>query len=751
MKNLTRKNFLTKLNSCFENRHYLLAILLILFNLKANSSEIPFYINGRILSAENSEPISNAVIEIVEQKIYTTSKNDGTFTIGPINFKKFRIKVTHLAFQEKLIDIEIKSESNKNIVIYLIPRILDLSPLIISDKKTTDFLDELQEYNAKLSGKSLHQKLGQTIAQTLKNETGISVRSMGPAPSRPIFRGLGQDRIVITEDGMKSIDLSATSPDHAVTIEPFVSERIEVLRGPKILTQTSTTIGGLINVVQENIPSVIHNTPHFTFGSYFESANHGMLGSIKTGIPLNPFQIKFDLVKRKTSDLTTPIGKLKNSSSENFNGSAGISYIKDFGFIGGSLKTYELNYGIPGGFIGAHPLGVNIKIFKKQYALSSRIKTNNSENFFNIDFRNDYYRHKEFEHSGLIGSEFKIITNSLKIIYEHENGKILKSGEFGLSIEHRDFDIGGYVFTPPTQSANVSLFLYEDFHLKDINLETALRLSYDVVNPSVKKLSSRIGQIRKREFFNISAAASLIYQISNVVFIGANLSRSTRVPTIEELFSEGPHLAAYSFEVGNPDLNSERGWGTEIFVYHKFENLDFNLNAFYNFLNSYIIPRNTGDTNYQTFLPIYKTFGENVTIYGFEGSIKIKLMRDVFLQSSISHTTGKFRNSKKPLPQIPPTKGLNQIYFNNEKLTFGISNEWALAQNRVDIFEQPTAGYGIFSFYGQTIFALGKFVSSISINIENIFNKEYRNHLSRIKSIYPEAGRNFRITFKLFV
>jgi iron complex outermembrane receptor protein len=177
--------------------------------------------------------------------------------------------------------------------------------------------------------------------------------------------------------------------------------------------------------------------------------------------------------------------------------------------------------------------------------------------------------------------------------------------------------------------------------------------------------------------------------------------------------------------------------------------LDFNLNAFYDYLNSYIIPRNTGTINYQTFLPIYATSGVNARIFGFEGAVKVELIDKIYFQSSISQTTGEFVDTKKPLPQIPPLKGLNQIYYSSEKVLFGISNEWAASQKRVDEFESPTAGYGIVNLYGQYILTMNKLISVFSINLDNLFNKEYRNHLSRIKSIYPEPGRNLRITMKL--
>lgn len=740
----------------YSNKKYHLHILKVIFlfllitiSLKAHSDNL--VIEGVVLNAETSEPVSNAVVLIPDIGYYATTKQDGSFSLEINLNKPFRIKITHLAFQERLIDINPKSDNIKKLIIYLIPKTINLSPVVVTDKNSVTVYDEIKDYSNILKGKELQRNLSQTLAATLKNETGISVRSMGPAPSRPVFRGLGQDRILLTEDGIKSIDLSATSPDHAVTIEPFNSERIEVLRGPKILTKASSTIGGIVNIIKDEISVQIHNNYHLTIGGYAETVNKGFLGSIQSEIPVKPFALKFELSKRNSSDLKTPEGLLKNSSSKNLNASAGLSYIDDFGYLGTSFRSYDLNYGIPGGFIGAHPKGVNIDIIKKQLRFESKINLEDESEFLQISYKNIYYRHKEFEFSGRIGSEFRIITNLADIDLHHSKILGFDEGIFGLSFEHRDFEIGGYVFTPPTNSINLSSFIYEEVNFGKFNLNFGIRYSFDFVKPKVENLNSKIGQIRKRNFNNLSVSTSLIYQLSDIVFIGANLSKSSRVPTIEELFSEGPHLAAYSYEVGNPELKSESGIGSELFVYHKFEKLNFNINFFYNNFSYFIIPRNSGEINYQTFLPIYKTYGIEAVLYGFDGSLNWNFYDNLFLSHSISFTKGIFREDSKPLPQIPPLKGITGIQYKAEDLSVGLNCEWALRQNDVDIFEQPTSGYIIFNSFAQYLFYINDSVNSISLGIDNIFNRSYRNHLSRIKSVLPEAGFNIRLIYKLML
>jgi iron complex outermembrane receptor protein len=243
---------------------------------------------------------------------------------------------------------------------------------------------------------------------------------------------------------------------------------------------------------------------------------------------------------------------------------------------------------------------------------------------------------------------------------------------------------------------------------------------------------------------------SALYEISKIVFTGINLSKSSRVPTIEELFSEGPHLAAYSYETGNPDLEAESGIGSEFFIYHKFEDLFFNINVFYNNLNNYIVPRNTGEINYATFLPIYSTTGVGAEFYGVENQIDWKINRYFTFANSVSYTRGIFKSGSS-LPNIPPLKGKIELRYSTDNLIIGFGTEWADNQNKVDLFEESTAGYLILNNYYQYSFQLGNHIHSLSLSIDNILDKEYRNHLSRVKSILPEAGRNFRLSYRIFI
>lgn len=708
-------------------------------------------LSGIIIDAETNKPVPNAAVELLYNNKFTTSDANGNFTFVNIDEGSYTLKVTHVGYKETLATIKFSESSGSIFAVYILPKAIEISTVIVSDKSSVSKFQDLYELSNVLKGKELQKDLGLTLASTLKNETGIAMRSMGPAPARPVIRGLGGDRVMISEDGKKTVDLSATSPDHALTVEPFSIDRIEVIRGPKILTYTPVTIGGVVNVVRNEIPKQVHNAPFGTIGGYYESANNGYIGSLITEIPYKNFALRLEGSRRKTDDLMTPEGNLKNSGSSNANLSLGGSYINDNIRIGTSFRRFELDYGIPGGFVGAHPGGVNISLYKNQFRFITEIIFENSLfNTLEFSYGGQLYRHKEFEKSGRVGSEFRIMDHSISINAMHGRFGFFDNGKIGLSGEMKDFEIGGFVFTSPTKSYNIALFGFETIAMNRFTFETGIRANYDLIKPEREKPISNIGNIRQREFFTYSASLSVLYELTKIVHIGANISKSSRVPTIEELFSEGPHLAAYSYETGNPDLIDESGLGAEIFIYHKFTDLYYNINLFYNDIADYIIPRNTGEINYATFLPIYATTGVDAILYGMELQFDWKFFERISLGFSASYSRGTIKEGRKPLPQIPPFKGQISIKYESDQLAAGISGEFASDQKRIDLFEEPTAGYSIFNLFFQYSINNDHLVHSFSLNIDNIFNRIHRNHLSRVKVILPEAGINARIMYKLF-
>jgi iron complex outermembrane recepter protein len=184
-------------------------------------------------------------------------------------------------------------------------------------------------------------------------------------------------------------------------------------------------------------------------------------------------------------------------------------------------------------------------------------------------------------------------------------------------------------------------------------------------------------------------------------------------------------------------------------VTHKYDDFTWSLTTFRNTLTSYIIPRNSGEINYSTFLPIYRTMGVEALLYGVEGQLAWALGEQVLLDLSVAYTHGSISDNGDPLPQIPPLKGRGALRWKGGSWQIGLSMDAATAQHRVDTFEEATAGYAVVNAFVQYTRIAGGLIHNLSLNGDNLFDREYRNHLSRVKSILPEAGINVRATYKL--
>ena len=741
--------------SNFYKAHYLfkmMSLFLVLYSQVVISQTTPVgTLEGIVLDGSNDMALQDAVVKIIELNTYDVTDKNGIFDFKSIPFGNYNIEISFVGYKTTITSIRMDQEINKGLIVHLFTLPFETSTVVVTGLHTTTKFDDMNEFINVLKGKELQRELGLTLASTLKNETGLAIRSMGPAPARPVIRGLGSDRIAITEDGIQTTDLSATSPDHAVSVEPFTIDRIEVIRGPKVLLNNSTTMGGVVNIIRDEIPKEIPGKFSGNAGFYGESVNTGYLGGGVAQLPLGKFVLRAEATTRNAKDLRTPIGTLDNSDISTDNLSAGISFIDNWGFTGLSIREFKSDYGVPGGFVGAHPNGVDISMLKRQ--INGKINYQiNSESFENIEFQlsRDYYKHTEYERADIIGAQFVIY--NLRGSLDIANKKIgfLDFGTSGISFEARDFNIGGYVFTPPTKSLKLSTYSFQSFELNDFSFESGFRISYDEFNPDDSNPSTNNELIIDRKFFSYSLSLSTLYSINKTISLGININKTSRVPTIEELYSEGPHLAAYSYEIGNQNLESESGFGAELFSYIKNDNLFLMLTVFRNDFSYFIIPRNTGKINSQTLLPIYQTEGVSAIFYGVESYLEFKLLEYFTFSNTLSFTYGNFKESGNPLPQIPPLKNIIQVKYLNGNFITGVSTEIAAAQNRVDLFETSTAGYAVFNAFIQYSIETGSLIHNISLNGDNLFNKEYRNHLSRVKVIMPEAGINFKLSYRLY-
>ncbi|MCH8557440.1 MAG: TonB-dependent receptor [Balneolia bacterium] len=728
-------------------------------------------VKGTVINIDEDSPVSNAAILIEELDRGTVSHRNGDFQFRNVPAGTYLLRVQHVGYDTGYQQITVTAGDTTFVEIGLRRGVIRSADVVVRDHYMRD--DETTGVERVLTGRQLRQQLGQTIAETLEDEPGLAQRSMGPAPARPVLRGLGGDRLLILEDGGRTGDLSATAADHALAIEPMTAEHIELIRGPSALVHGSNTLGGVINVIRGQIPMDHPDHIHASGTLQGQSVNNGVAGGLRAFGPISSsLAYRVDGSVRTSGDMNTPEGRLGNTGITTLNASAGVSYIREWGMVGVSGNILDTKYGVPGGIgiADAHPNGVDIEMFRRYAEFRSRV--NFGQGFFrrlDTDATYSFYKHDELEkpdfetNRRIVGSSFGVLTTNVKSHLHHNSFGIIDKGLIGIWGEHRDYASGAFSQTPETIEQAFAIYSFQEANPGNWNLQAALRFDHRTIQPQEERLSILIGDIRERSFSGVSASARVAYLWQNRIKTGLTVMRSFRAPGIEELYSEGPHLANFSYEKGNPDLNSESGFGSELFVDANFSRGSIRAAVYRNQMNNFIFPRNTDQrATRRDDLNVYRYSEERVLMTGLElsGNFRIapswqvsgsvNAVRGDFIADGDSYPLARFGSSEIAVPMMPPLSGRLNVEWSRNYLALGGTTRFAGAQNRLDEFEERTAGYMLFDAYAQYSITTGSTLHTFTLNVENIANTTYRNHLSRIKEIYPEPGTNVSLLYRFY-
>ncbi|MFH0883055.1 MAG: TonB-dependent receptor, partial [bacterium] len=534
-------------------------------------------------------------------------------------------------------------------------------------------------------------------------------------------------------------------------IDPMTVEKIEVLRGPETFLYGPGVLGGVINVDRKIIPKSrperISGTVTFTG----ESVSLARGAGVTLDVPVGPLALRLDGSLRRSLDVNTPEGLMRNTGTYTGNGIAGLGWNHKDVTAGVAAEQYVSDYGIPGGFVGAHPNGVDIRMRRRHTAFRTAW-TPGFSMLSRVEVEGDLneYSHAEYESTGALGMGFDVTTADLDFRTLFGNHGVFTRGAAGISLENRDYKTSGLTFTPASRERTAAIYLFEERNVAPWRVQASLRADVRQVRPESKRTSLIIGDIRDRDFQGMSGAISIQRVVHPGWSVSLTVIRSWRAPMVEELYSEGPHLAAYSYEIGNPALDPEKGTGVELGVTLRKTRIEGKVAVFLNRFDTYIFPSNTGRYSpRRADLYEYQYEGVAVQMHGAEGNLRVELSEHWDVNLSGSYVRGERRTNGVPLPMMPPLSGSLGFdhHLGNWTLTFDFRG--VAGQNRVDKFEQPTSAWLRLDLGVQTQQVLWGVLHTVSVEVMNAGNASYRQHLSRIKVILPEPGRNLRIVYRL--
>jgi iron complex outermembrane recepter protein len=426
------------------------------------------------------------------------------------------------------------------------------------------------------------------------------------------------------------------------------------------------------------------------------------------------------------------------------------------GHGGVAYRYYDNAYGIPGGFVGSHPEGVDIEM--RRHSLHGEAHLRRSFGPFtalDLDAKYTNYYHRELEAAGIIGTEFGLLTAATEIIARHGETGPFASGAVGLRFSWQDYVAGGSTLTPPAQELSAAAFMVEEVKVGPVHLQGGARVDWHSIVPGDTTRQLDIGDIRTRTFGSVSGSLGALFHITRTFSAGISGARAYRTPDTGELFSQGPHLAAYSYEVGNPDLNAETGFGNDAFVRVEHERFAGEFAVFRNALSNYIYYRDTGSES-PGGLPVYQATAANAVLQGFELAATGELLRHLVLSGVASYVRGTLTSDDRPLPLIPPLRGHLTARYERPGYFAGVTWRGAAKQERVAVaeFETPTPGFRTVDVdAGYRWLALGR-VHSLTLRLDNLTDALTYDHLSRIRDRQtgaraPGPGRAASLVYRV--
>ena len=611
--------------------------------------------------------------------------------------------------------------------------------------------DELQSVQpAVVVGKeALLKDRAASMGDTLSTQAGIQSSSFGPGASRPIIRGLDGPRVKTAENGVGTLDVATISPDHAVSSEVLGARQIEILRGPATLLYGSGAIGGLVNVVTDRIPQAHSDGTRFLFDGRLSTAERrrDVGGQLRSNA--GPFALTAEASDRRTDDYDTAHGTLANSDTTTRNASLGGSYILANGFIGLGVNHFQSNYGIPS------PDATRIDLSRNRVEALGEL--NNLLGLERIRFSatHNQYRHAEFESTGEVGTVFRNTASNARFDLQTSPMAGWRT-VFGADFEGAKFSaIGSETIVPLTDTISHAIFAVTERQLSAGRVEIGTRFERVSHSPDA------IASLPNRRFSLANSSIGYQYEFNRTSALSASYSHAERAPAIEELYSNGAHVATLTYDLGNVQLVKERSQNIDVAYKLHSQAWSVRASVFHNNVQNFIYGASV-DENGDGVADHVNAEGEivvngellkrnfkniNVRFTGAELSI-VYAPTHGFGFTAISDTVRGVvvSDSGGNLPRISPSRV-------GAKLTWrgGADSAWyadvgathVFEQDRIASFETSTPAYTRvdaslryrMTFSNQRnaeIYVLGR----------NLANRDIRVHTSFLKDYAPMPGRS---------
>lgn len=618
-----------------------------------------------------------------------------------------------------------------------------------------------------------HKKLAEgstTIGDALAGELGVSSNQYGSGSSRPVIRGQDGARVKVLQHASETADVSTLSPDHAVTVDPILAKQVEIIRGPSTLLYSAGTVGGLVNVIDNKIPTQMPEKGYEgQLGLRYNTGSDEKLASAGVTVALaDQVALRVEGSKRKANDYIAPDyfhdheGELEkerrvgNTFAEGETVNVGLSWIHDRGFSGISYSNRQDQYGLPGhsheyedcqvsgnALIGCgqqpghtheeHAAGPWVDLKTERYDFRTELN-DPFAGFQKLRAHASYtdYKHDEIEENAA-QTTFKSKGYDARLELVH-NPIANWEGMIGAQYNQQKLDISGEeALLDPTKTRKWSLFALEHKQFDDVHVELGARVDQQKLDIDSDK--------KDFDDYGFSYSGALNWEFVPNYKLSLVGSHQERLPLAQELYANGKHFATNTYERGNENLAAEKSNNLELGLHYENGPLDYHVHVYHNWFDHYIYAQTLD--NFKDFRLVEYT-QDKAKFYGAEAAASYALNDTYKVGVFGDYVRGKIESENAP--RVPAGRLGTKVDASFDDHWSGLAEYYhVFNQDKIASYEDETQGYNMVNLglsYANTL--ADKNTYRVYFKANNLLDDQVYSHASFLSNI-PQVGRNFTV------
>lgn len=753
-------------------------------------------VNGTVRDTAG-DPIPYVNVGISSEGVGTSSDEEGRFSLHPLPAGTYHIQFSKLGYEKLEKEVELKEGEKLELEIRLTEGGIEFQTVSVtgsaSPKDPLRIPDEIDV----LEGREMTERSSASLGETVEGSPGVDNVSTGAPFGKPVIRGMSGNRIRLLHNGIP-MEHQQYGVRHMPNVDPFLSERIEVLQGPSSVLYGSDALGGVVNSIPHRIPDTRNDS--FVFGGSVLGSYHSNDRQWGSGLRLqggsNGIGMDASFVRRSGGNMRTPqvetfpetgeegdpkfSGELDHTDFDQYNGSLAAGYQGKGWELTGRYTHWENSHN----FLLPDGQGLGQALKNRVFELNGKLRL--SEKWELEPSITHMINRRRSNHGGETRDEIEpdeptdldieLANHVDRLVASHSSIRGF-TGKAGIEYTNLDqttqVDGAHEALVPSARIENYGVFLLEEYSIGGLDIVGAVRYDHrrQRAEPNEELALPEEGagedeKVLKQRYDAVSASIGGNYAFTDRFSVAMTAGRGFRAPSLFDLHAEGVHGGIAAYQRGNPYLEPEYSLNTDLSLKYRSKKLEARATVYRNRIRDYIFMRNIGQPEDREGPPILASDQGNAVLTGAHGFVHLELLKQLHLKADFQVVQGENRTTGEELPLMPPSRAGGELRYiiptrgklKSAYLKAGARHTFAKeAAGRFEPFWQfenlPQFGFGVASTDPYTLFHVGAGTDlrlwdkaiTIDVEVRNLTNEAYRDFLDTYKGYALGMGRNVRV------